>query len=230
MAGSPAMTEKPAMHDIRAIRDNPEAFDKALARRGLAPLSPSLLALDETRRAAIAAAEQAQARRNAASKEIGEAKKNKDNARADALMAEVAGPQVKLRSSKPREGSTRTQRAQGGRADSQPPPPPPPHAEDVPVRASRQTSSTPLRRQARYAFTRRSMSRSARAWRHGLRGGGETVRRALVVLKKGLARARAPYGQFFLGAPPSTATRRSTAILVRDDAMFGTAHAAEVRG
>ena len=55
------------MHDIRTIRDNPKAFDAALVRRGLAPLSASLLAIDETRRAAIHAAEQALARRNAAS-------------------------------------------------------------------------------------------------------------------------------------------------------------------
>src|ERR1700742_3471457 len=77
------------MHDIKAIRDNPTAFDAGLKRRGLGPLSPSLLAIDEKRRAAILASEQAQARRNAASKEIGDAKKSKDEARAAKLMAEV---------------------------------------------------------------------------------------------------------------------------------------------
>src|SRR6478609_1922261 len=78
------------MYDIKWIRENPEAFDRGLQRRGLEPLSGKLLALDEKRRAAITAFEQGQARRNAASKEIGEAKKAKDDARADALMAEVA--------------------------------------------------------------------------------------------------------------------------------------------
>src|ERR1700738_3409182 len=78
------------MHDIKSIRDNPDVFDAALKRRGLAPLSASLLAIDEKRRAAILASEQAQARRNAASKEIGEAKKARDDARAAKLMAEVA--------------------------------------------------------------------------------------------------------------------------------------------
>ncbi|MET4114800.1 seryl-tRNA synthetase [Bradyrhizobium sp. JR4.1] len=78
------------MHDIKSIRDNPQAFDAGLARRGLKPMSASLLAIDETRRAAILASEQAQARRNAASKEIGDAKKAKDEARAAKLMAEVA--------------------------------------------------------------------------------------------------------------------------------------------
>src|SRR5438552_8359789 len=77
------------MHDIKSIRDDPEAVDAALTRRGLAPVASSLLAIDEKRRAAILASEQAQARRNAASKEIGDAKKAKDEARAAKLMAEV---------------------------------------------------------------------------------------------------------------------------------------------
>src|ERR1700724_3032702 len=78
------------MHEIKSIRDNPAAFDAALKRRGLAPLSASLLAIDEKRRAAIMASEQAQARRNSASKEIGDAKKARDDGGAAALMAEVA--------------------------------------------------------------------------------------------------------------------------------------------
>src|SRR5438477_5179294 len=85
----PGHDGKTTMHDIKAIRDNPAAFDAGLKRRGLAPLSGSLLAIDERRRAAILASEQAQARRNAASKEIGDAKKAKDEARAAKLMAEV---------------------------------------------------------------------------------------------------------------------------------------------
>src|SRR3954471_14105053 len=78
------------MHDIKAIRDNPQAFDAGLKRRGLSAMLPSLLAIDERRRAAILASEQAQARRNSASKEIGDAKKTKDDVRAAKLMAEVA--------------------------------------------------------------------------------------------------------------------------------------------
>src|ERR1700751_2789160 len=77
------------MHDIKWIRDNPAAFDAGLKRRGLAPLSALLLSMDEKRRAAILKSEQAQARRNAASKEIGDAKKAKDDARAARLMGEV---------------------------------------------------------------------------------------------------------------------------------------------
>ena len=78
------------MHDIRFIRDNPDTFDAALKRRGLQPQSSRLIAIDEKRRDDIQAAETAQARRNAASKEIGEAKKNKDEEKARALLAEVA--------------------------------------------------------------------------------------------------------------------------------------------
>jgi seryl-tRNA synthetase len=85
-----SIQELPAMHDIKAIRDNPQAFDAGLKRRGLSAMSASLLAIDERRRAAILASEQSQARRNAASKEIGDAKKSKDEARANKLMAEVA--------------------------------------------------------------------------------------------------------------------------------------------
>ena len=84
------------MHDIKAIRDDPKAFDASLKRRGLPPMSSSLLAIDEKRRAAILASEQAQARRNAASKEIGEAKKAKDEVRAARLMSEVAELKTRL--------------------------------------------------------------------------------------------------------------------------------------
>jgi seryl-tRNA synthetase len=79
------------MHDIRWIREHADAFDRALERRGLAPAASNLLALDEQRRAAIAELEAAQARRNAASRDIGLAKAQKDEARAQALMTEVAG-------------------------------------------------------------------------------------------------------------------------------------------
>src|SRR6185295_2352683 len=77
------------MHDIKWIREHPQDFDRALKRRGLSAQSAELIALDEQRRAAIQKAEAAQARRNAASKEIGAAKKNKDEAAAAKLMAEV---------------------------------------------------------------------------------------------------------------------------------------------
>src|ERR1700749_1057945 len=79
------------MHDIRAIRENPEAFDEGLARRGLSPRADALVLLDEKRRAAILALQTAQERRNAASKQIGVAMARKDTVAADDYRAEVAG-------------------------------------------------------------------------------------------------------------------------------------------
>ena len=76
------------MHDIRFIRENPAAFDAGLAKRGLAPRSAELLALDERRRALITEGQTVQARRNEASKAIGAAKARRDDP--TDLMAEVA--------------------------------------------------------------------------------------------------------------------------------------------
>ncbi len=84
------------MFDIRWIRDNPEAFDAALQKRGLDPLAARLLDLDEKRRAHVTALQELQQRRNSASKEIGAAKKAKDEARAATLMAEVGELKDKL--------------------------------------------------------------------------------------------------------------------------------------
>ncbi len=78
------------MYDIKWIRESREAFDRGRARRGLEPVSDKLLALDDARRAAIAKAQAAQERRNAASKEVGAAMKAGDTASAEALKAEVA--------------------------------------------------------------------------------------------------------------------------------------------
>ncbi len=78
------------MFDIKWIRDNAEAFDAGLKKRGLAPVSKTLLELDEARRQHLTRLQEAQARRNAASKEIGKAKAAKDEAAAAKLMAEVA--------------------------------------------------------------------------------------------------------------------------------------------
>ncbi|MCT4373233.1 serine--tRNA ligase [Yangia mangrovi] len=78
------------MHDIRAIRENPAAFDAALSRRGVENASAPVLALDEERRTAIHAAETAQAAQNAASKDVGKAKASGDEAEFDRLRVLVA--------------------------------------------------------------------------------------------------------------------------------------------
>ncbi|WP_156839948.1 serine--tRNA ligase [Novosphingobium aquimarinum] len=78
------------MHDIRLIRSDPEAFDAALARRGVAPVAAGLVAIDEERRAVATRMQELQSRRNDASKAIGKAMGQGDSAAAEALKAEVA--------------------------------------------------------------------------------------------------------------------------------------------
>ncbi|WP_370286138.1 serine--tRNA ligase [Pseudooceanicola nanhaiensis] len=84
------------MHDIRQIRDNPAAFDAALARRGASALSSDILALDEARRAKIHAAETAQAEQNAASRQVGAAKAKGDEAEFERLRALVADTKAQV--------------------------------------------------------------------------------------------------------------------------------------
>ena len=84
------------MHDIRAIRDNPTAFDAALARRGVSAVSASLLEIDSRRRAAILAAETAQAEQNKASKSVGAAKASGDEAEFERLRALVAAKKAEV--------------------------------------------------------------------------------------------------------------------------------------
>ncbi|WP_136682659.1 serine--tRNA ligase [Falsirhodobacter xinxiangensis] len=84
------------MHDIRAIRENPAAFDAALSRRGLAGLSSRVLAIDEARRARILSAETAQAEQNRASKEVGAAKAAGNEAEFERLRALVAEKKAEI--------------------------------------------------------------------------------------------------------------------------------------
>jgi seryl-tRNA synthetase len=84
------------MHDIRAIRDNPAAWDAALARRGIGAMASSVLRIDEARRAAIHAAETAQAEQNRASKAVGKAKATGDEAEFDRLRALVGDKKAEV--------------------------------------------------------------------------------------------------------------------------------------
>ncbi|SHG79351.1 seryl-tRNA synthetase [Cognatiyoonia sediminum] len=84
------------MHDIRAIRDNPAAFDAALSRRGVAASSSDILAIDGERRAAIQAAEAAQAEANKAAKEVGAAKGRGDEAEFERLRALVGAKKSEI--------------------------------------------------------------------------------------------------------------------------------------
>nr|Q07N47.1 RecName: Full=Serine--tRNA ligase; AltName: Full=Seryl-tRNA synthetase; Short=SerRS; AltName: Full=Seryl-tRNA(Ser/Sec) synthetase [Rhodopseudomonas palustris BisA53] len=210
------------MHDIKSIRDNPQAFDAAFTRRGLAPIADSLIKLDETRRIAIIASEQAQARRNAASKEIGEAKKAKDNARAEALMAEV----TELKTTMPAlDEAVKAADAALKKALSEIPNLPlaeVPQGADEHGNVVRSHFGAPRS----YAFTPKphyelgealgQMDFEAAAKMSGAR---------FVVLKKGLARLERAIGQFFLDVHTGEHgyTEVNPPLLVKDDAMFGTA-------
>src|ERR1700748_805607 len=211
------------MHDIKSIRDNPAAFDAALKRRGLAPLSASLLAIDETRRAAILASEQAQARRNAASKEIGDAKKARDEARAAKLMTEVG--ELKTRMPELEQAAKAADEELAKELAAIPTLPLP--APEVPDGADE------------HGNVQRHVFGSARGYGYapkahddlgselGLMDFGAAANLSgarVVVLKKGLARLERAIGQFMLDLHTTEHgyTEINPPLLVRNDVMFGT--------
>src|SRR5467141_2882300 len=209
------------MHDIKWIRENPEAFDAALKRRGLEPMAASLLAIDEKRRAAIMASEQAQARRNSASKEIGDAKKAKDDARAAALMAEV----TELKTTMPQlEAAAKAADEELAKELAEIPNLP---LDEVPDGVDEHGNVVRHHFGAarNYAFAPKP---------HDDLGGAlgfmdfETAAKLsgarFVVLKKGLARLDRAIGQFMLDLHTNEHgyTEINPPLLVRDAAMFGT--------
>ncbi len=98
------------MHDIKAIRENPALYDAAWARRGLGAQTPEILRLDEALRCATTAKQLHEAKRNAASKLIGAAKAQKDEARAAELMREVADWKANIESAGSEEERNRKTR------------------------------------------------------------------------------------------------------------------------
>ena len=209
------------MHDIKWIRENADAFDAGLKRRGLAPLSDSLLAIDEKRRAAILKSEQAQARRNAASKEIGEAKKARDDARAASLMAEVAELKATLPELELAAKSADEELARELAAIPNLPLDEVPDGVDEHGNVQHHVFGAP----GSYAFAPKPhddlgnalgfMDFEAAAKLSGAR---------FVVLKKGLARLERAIGQFMLDLHTAEHgyTEINPPLLVRDEVMFGT--------
>ena len=84
------------MHDIRALRDNPAIYDAGWKRRGLSPQTPAIIAADARLRSATTAKQEAEAARNAASKAIGQAKAQKNDAEADRLIEQVAALKLRI--------------------------------------------------------------------------------------------------------------------------------------
>ncbi len=91
------------MHDIKAIRETPELYDSGWARRGLGAQAPAILELDAKLRAATTGKQEAEAARNTASKQIGAAKVQKNDAEAQRLMGEVAALKLKIEEGGARE-------------------------------------------------------------------------------------------------------------------------------
>ncbi|HVD84847.1 MAG TPA: serine--tRNA ligase [Bradyrhizobium sp.] len=209
------------MHDIKWIRDNPDAFDAALTRRGLEPLSSSLLAIDEKRRAAIMASEQTLARRNSASKEIGDAKKAKDDARASKLMAEVAVlktnlPQLELAA----KAADEELAAALAEIPNLP-------LDEVPdgVDEHGNVQRHVFGAVGNYAFTPKPHDELGHALgAMDFETAAKLSGARFVVLKKGLARLERAIGQFMLDLHTNEHgyTEVNPPLLVRDDVMFGT--------
>jgi seryl-tRNA synthetase len=210
------------MHDIRWIRDNPQEFDRGLARRGLEPLAGKLIGLDETRRAIITKLEQALARRNAASKEIGQAKAKKDEATAQKLMAEVA----ELKTSMP--AMEEEEKAASAALEKELAQIPNLPLDEVPD-GKDEHDNVEYRvwgKKRDYAFAPKQhfdlgetlgmMDFELAAKLSGAR---------FVVLQKGLARLERALGQLFLDTHTGEHgyTEVNPPILVRNDAMYGTA-------
>jgi seryl-tRNA synthetase len=210
------------MLDIKWIRENPEAFDNGLKRRGLEPLSAKLLALDETRRALITKLEQAQARRNAASKEIGQAKAKKDEATAQKLMAEVAAAKTDIPAmeAQEKEASAALERELAQipnmpLADE-------PDGADEHGNVERHTFG----KKRDYSFTPKQHFELGEAL--GMMDfelAAKLSGARFVVLQKGLARLERALGQFMLDVHTQEHgyTEVNPPLLVRDDVMFGTA-------
>src|SRR6185437_8242350 len=211
------------MYDIKWIREHPDDFDRGLTRRGLEKLSVKLIALDEKRRAAITTYEQAQARRNSASKEIGEAKKKKDEATAQKLMAEVNELKVTL------PALEAEQKKLGDELDKELAQIPNAPADDVPdgADASDNVEHHQVSKKRDYAFKPKQHVELGEALRMmDFELAAKLSGARFVVLQKGLARLERALGQFMLDVHTSEKhgyIEVNPPLLVRGDVMFGTA-------
>ncbi len=210
------------MYDIKWIREHPDAFDRGLKRRGLEPLAAKLIKRDEIRRALITKLEQAQARRNAASKEIGQAKAKKDEATAQKLMAEVAAFKTDIPALEAQEkeasAALETELAQIPNLPR----------DDVPDGADEKGNVEHHQsgNKRNYAFTPKQHFELGEAL--GMMDfelAAKLSGARFVVLQKGLARMERALGQFFLDmhVDEHGYTEVNPPILVRDEVMFGTA-------
>ena len=213
------------MHDIKAIRDDKDAFIAGLKRRNIADaqtIAEDVLDRDHGLRALQTRLQQAQARRNEASKLIGQAKAKKDEAQASALMAEVAELKGEIQKRRRRRAQAESRSRFHSRVLS----------EHSGVRCAgrrgreRQCRGPGARvRDAAGDERRERAFRSRRSARHdGFRARRESLRRAFVYLKAGLARLERALGMFMLDLHTDTFgyTEMAPPILARNHAFFGT--------
>ena len=220
----------PAMYDIKWIRENLPVFEGGLIRRGMPDgprkdLLDRILKLDEDRRRAITASEQAQARRNAASKEIGEAKKAKDEGRASALMAEVGELKTRLADLESAAKKFDDElNGPGGLLATLPNTPldEVPTGKDEHDNVEHHTSGA----KREYSFKPKQHFELGEALgQMDFELAAKLSGARFVVLQKGLARMERALGQFFLDTHTDEHgyTEVSPPLMVRDDVMFGTA-------
>ncbi len=207
------------MHDIRLIREDSAAFDAALARRGAAPVSAALIALDEERRAVVTEAQTAQARRNEASKAIGAAKAQKRDDEAAALMAEVALLKERLPTLEARERELSDALHAALAAIPNLP------ADDVPEGAD-ETANVEVSRWGTprsFDFAPQEHADFAPALGLDFESAARISGARFAVLRGGIARLHRALGQYMLDRQ-SDAGYAETAppLLVRDEAVFGT--------
>ncbi|MDX3925451.1 MAG: serine--tRNA ligase [Shinella sp.] len=209
------------MLDIKWIRENPEAFDAALVKRGAEPLSASLMALDEKRRAVIQKAQDMQSRRNAASKEIGAAMAQKDGERAEKLKAEVAEIKALLPAAEEEE---RQATAELNDALSRIPNIP---MDDVPVGEDEHGNVEKLKWGSKPGWNHKPLEHyeigEALGWMD-FEGAAKIAGARFTILKGQLARLERALGQFMLDVHTQEHgyTEVQPPLMVRDDAMFGT--------
>jgi seryl-tRNA synthetase len=212
------------MHDIKWIRENPEAFDAGLIRRGQPPSAQQLIEIDEQRRVAIGHMEKALARRNAASKEIGEAKRKKDEAHAEDLMIEVT--QLKTIIPELEKTPRELEAKLNGILASIPnlPFPAPEVPDGVDEHSNVQRHIFGAKRN--YAFTPKPHDDLGTALGYmDFESAAKLSGARFVVLKKGLARLERAIGQFMLDLHTGEHgyTEVNPPLLVKSSTMFGTA-------
>ncbi len=209
------------MLDIKWIRENAEALDAALAKRGAEPLSASLIALDETRRTLIQTAQDMQSRRNAASKEIGAAMAQKDTALAEKLKAEVAEIKTQLPAAEEEE---RRVTAELNDALSRIPNIP---LDDVPVGTDENDNVEKHKWGQKPSWNHKPLEHyeigEALGWMD-FEGAARISGARFTILKGQLARLERALGQFMLDTHTGEHgyIEVQPPLLVRDDAMYGT--------